>query len=69
MSESFQFGGVAQLVERLDGIQRVAGSNPVISTIVRMIACKGPVNTITRRPSISKVRDMNSELGIVKAKN
>lgn len=34
-------GGVAQLVEHLDGIQRVAGSNPVISTIVRSVRARG----------------------------
>ncbi len=27
------FGGIAQLVERLNGIQEVAGSTPTISTI------------------------------------
>ena len=26
------FGGIAQLVERLNGIQEVSGSNPLIST-------------------------------------
>lgn len=33
LSDNESNGGVAQLVERLDGIQRVAGSNPVISTM------------------------------------
>ena len=30
---AFLFGGIAQLVERLNGIQKVRGSTPLTSTI------------------------------------
>ena len=33
LSHNESNGGVAQLVEHLNGIQKVAGSNPVISTM------------------------------------
>ena len=32
---AFLFGGIAQLVERLNGIQKVRGSTPLTSTINR----------------------------------
>ena len=34
----FSFGDIAQLVERLNGIEKVRGSTPLISTI--QIVCK-----------------------------
>ena len=35
LTERHPRGGIAQLVERLNGIQEVAGSNPTISTKTR----------------------------------
>ena len=32
------FGGIAQLVERLNGIQKVRGSTPLVSTITGVYA-------------------------------
>ena len=37
---AFLFGGIAQLVERLNGIQKVRGSTPLTSTIKRKIERK-----------------------------
>ena len=34
-AQRFQYGGIAQLGERLNGIQEVSGSIPLISTISR----------------------------------
>ena len=34
MQHATKYGGIAQLGERLNGIQEVAGSNPAISTIL-----------------------------------
>ena len=36
MSKYQIFGGIAQLVERLNGIQEVAGSIPTISTTIKI---------------------------------
>lgn len=61
-------GGVAQLVEHLDGIQRVAGSTPVISTM-----CAYSVQGASLYHNVEaqhiKGEDMDSKLGVVKAKN
>ena len=40
-SEPIQYGGIAQLGERLNGIQEVSGSIPLISTIEKHRETKG----------------------------
>ena len=42
------FGGIAQLVERLHGMQEVSGSIPLTSTIHRRV-CRGLVTVATSR--------------------
>ena len=42
-SSSTHFGGIAQLGERLHGMQEVSGSIPLTSTSLKRSCCFGPV--------------------------